>query len=70
MIKSYHGTGDIFSSVAIANIMNGKSVAEAIADACEFVVEAIKNTMTDETHNYGVRFETVLAKRKFDSFRG
>jgi pyridoxine kinase len=64
MIKSYHGTGDIFSSVAIANIMNGKSVAEAIADACEFVVEAIKNTMTDETHNYGVKFETVLAKRR------
>jgi pyridoxine kinase len=64
MVKSYHGTGDIFSSVAIANIMNGKSVSEAIGDACEFVVSAIRNTMEDENHNYGVKFETVLASRK------
>lgn len=64
MSNSYHGTGDIFSSVAIANIMNGKTVKEAIADACEFVVSAIKNTMMDEKHNYGVKFETVLAQHR------
>jgi pyridoxine kinase len=63
MVKSYHGTGDIFSSVAIANILNGNTTQETIADACEFVVKAIKNTMTDEKHNYGVKFETVLSER-------
>jgi pyridoxine kinase len=62
MANSYHGTGDIFSSVTVANIMNGKSIEEAIADACEFVVSAIKETMLDKNHNYGVKFETILAK--------
>lgn len=63
MERSYHGTGDVFSSVAIADIVNGKSMEETLKDACEFVVKAIRNTLPDESHGYGVKFESVLAER-------
>lgn len=63
MAKSYHGTGDIFSSVLFANILNGVSLYDALKDSCEFVVRCIKGTMPDETHGYGVKFEGVLAAK-------
>ncbi len=62
--KSYHGTGDVFSSVAAAALINGQSTAEALKNACEFVVASIANTMSDPAHSYGVKFETVLAKMR------
>ncbi len=62
--RDYHGTGDIFTSVVIANLLNGTDVLTALKDACEFVVECIKTTMPDETHGYGVKFEPVLAARR------
>ena len=61
--RSYHGTGDIFSSVAIAGYMKGEPLKTALGDACEFIVKCIKKTMPDETHGYGVKFEEVLAER-------
>jgi len=60
---SYHGTGDIFSSILIADILNGVSLEDTLKDACEFIVDAIKATVGDDTHPYGVKFEQVLAKR-------
>ena len=64
MEKSYHGTGDIFSSVLIANLLEGKDLRACLEDACEFIVDCIKETMPDESHGYGVKFEQVLAKRR------
>lgn len=61
--KSYHGTGDIFSSVAIAEYLRGKSLHDALGEACEFIVKCIKKTMPDPEHWYGVKFEEVLAER-------
>lgn len=61
--KSYHGTGDIFSSVVIANLLNGVDILDNLKDACEFIVKAIQKTMPDENHGYGVHFEAVLAER-------
>ena len=60
---SYHGTGDIFSSVIIGNILNGKNMEETLDDACTFIVESIKATKDDKEHGYGVKFEKVLAKK-------
>lgn len=57
---TYHGTGDVFASVLFANIINGKSLGDSLKDACEFVVKAIKETMEDPSHGYGVRFEKVI----------
>lgn len=58
--KSYHGTGDVFSSVAIGEYMKGKTIEEVIKSACDFVVASIRKTMPDDTHVYGVKFEEVL----------
>lgn len=61
--KSYHGTGDVFSSVAIGAYLNGKSLYDSLGEACEFVVKSIKATLDDDTHGYGVKFEKVLAEK-------
>lgn len=60
---AYHGTGDVFASVVIADILNGKELTHSVEDACEFVVDAIKATPADGSHPYGVRFEQVLFDR-------
>lgn len=62
--KSYHGTGDIFSSVVVANLLNGSSMQETLRDSCEFIVDSIRETADDDSHGYGVKFERVLAKRR------
>ncbi len=61
--KNYHGTGDIFSSVVIANLLNGVPMYDTLADACEFIVSCIQKTVSDDEHTYGVKFEDVLAER-------
>lgn len=63
IIKSYHGTGDIFSSVIVGNIMNKVDIKECLKDAVDFIIECILQTMTDEFHSYGVKFEEVLYKK-------
>ncbi len=63
--SSYHGTGDVFSSVFIAGYLTGKSIDAALMNACEFVVKAIRETIGDDSHSYGVKFEQVLKRRLF-----
>ena len=58
--KSYHGTGDIFSSIIVADIMNNKSIKDTLKHACRFVIDAIRKTSSDDTHSYGVKYEEVL----------
>lgn len=62
--KSYHGTGDVFSSVAIAELLKGADMQTILKSACEFTVQCIKNTLSDDSHWYGVKFESVLAGRQ------
>ena len=62
MEKSYHGTGDIFSSVIIADILNGKDLRDSLNHATDFIIDSIEATMPDESHSYGVKFEDVLNK--------
>ncbi len=55
---SYHGTGDTYSSVLLAALLNGKSLDEAMGIACEFTVSAIRRTRAAGTEpRYGVAFE-------------
>jgi pyridoxine kinase len=61
---SYHGTGDIFSSVVIGNLLNGKSLYETLDDATSFIVESIKETRKDKNHSYGVKYESILYSRR------
>ena len=57
----FHGTGDIFASVAFGALTLGKSLKEAICLAADFTVLSIKKTMEHENHNwYGVDFEAAF----------
>jgi len=62
--ESYHGTGDIFSSVLIGKLLEGADLASTLKYSCEFIVDCIQETIDDNNHPYGVKFEKVLAKRK------
>ena len=64
ILQSYHGTGDIFASIIVSNILNNVPIEANLKDAVEFIIESILQTMDDKSHNYGVKFEEVLFKRK------
>lgn len=58
---SYHGTGDCFASCLAGAILQGKSMAESLRLACDFIAECLRCTMADpERRNYGVNFEEAL----------
>ena len=59
--QNFHGTGDIFASVFTGAVLRGLTLEESYSLAADFVVEAIKETMSHENHNwYGVDFEAVF----------
>ena len=60
--KSYHGTGDVYTSSFLGEYLKTNDINKAIELAASFVVEAITNTLDDPNHNYGVKFESVLSK--------
>lgn len=58
---SFHGTGDVFSSVLCGSLAKGADIYGATREAVDFTVACIKRTMPDrETHSYGVKFEECL----------
>ncbi len=57
-----HGTGDIFSSVFLANYLLTNDVKKACNKAALFVRKCLKTT--DTKHFYGVEFEKVLTDDK------
>jgi pyridoxine kinase len=61
--KSYHGTGDIFSSVVIGYLLNNYSIQDTLDKATNFIIDSINATKDDLTHNYGVKYEDVLFRK-------
>ena len=61
--KSYHGTGDIFSSVVIGYLLNNNSIEVVLDKATDFIIDCINATKDDPEHNYGVKFEDILNKK-------
>lgn len=58
---SYHGTGDVFSSVSVGALMRGLSLRDAFALAADYTVETIKVTLDNPDKPwYGVDFETTI----------
>jgi len=55
-----HGTGDVFSSSMFGAMIRGKSLLDSMKTAVEFTLSCIRETMGDESHWYGVRFEKCL----------
>ena len=61
MPQSFHGTGDIFASVLTGALVRGLELQEACRLAADFVVEAIRATLSHKDYNwYGVDFESAI----------
>lgn len=56
---SFHGTGDAFTSVVFAEILNGNTVYKSVRKAMDFVSKAIKKTNGNERD--GLKFEKLLS---------
>lgn len=64
--QSFHGTGDVFASVAFSALTSGNSLAHSCAVAADFVCDSINATVNDDTPIwYGVHFEKVLASGRY-----
>lgn len=55
-----HGTGDVYASAFCGALMRGKTKIDAAKIAADYVVKCIENTQGDESHWYGVKFETAI----------
>lgn len=57
----FHGTGDIFASVAFGALIRGMCLEKAVELAADFTVLSIKNTVMHKDYNwYGVDFESAF----------
>ncbi|MBP3853310.1 MAG: pyridoxamine kinase [Erysipelotrichaceae bacterium] len=58
---TYHGTGDIFSSVSVGALMNGYSLKEAFGLAADYTAKTIETTLQNPRKPwYGVDFEKTI----------
>ncbi|MCR4586827.1 MAG: pyridoxamine kinase [Lachnospiraceae bacterium] len=58
---SYHGTGDVFSSVSVGGILNGLSLMDSFKLAADYTADTIAATMKDPKKPwYGVNFEETI----------
>lgn len=58
--KSFHGTGDVYASAFVGSWVGGKTMSEAAQIAADYTCKCIENTIDDDSHWYGVKFETAL----------
>lgn len=58
--KNFHGTGDVYASAFVGSWISGKTMGEAARIAADYTCKCIENTIDDESHWYGVKFETAL----------
>ena len=58
---TYHGTGDLFSSIAVGAIMRGLSVEDAFKLAADHTAKTIRETLKNPAEPwYGVDFEATM----------
>lgn len=55
-----HGTGDVFASAFSGALLRGKNEYEASEIAANYTLRCIENTVGDDSHKYGVKFETAI----------
>ena len=59
--ETFHGTGDIFSSVTVGGLMRGMSLAESLRLAADYTRECIGLTAASADRTwYGVEFERAI----------
>lgn len=59
--QSFHGTGDVFASTLLGSYLGNSDLMKASKVAADFIVKCINNTIDDNDHKYGVKFEPLLA---------
>lgn len=60
-LQSYHGTGDLYSSVVMGGLIRGLSLETSVSMAADFVVACIEATSgKEESRWYGVEFESQI----------
>ena len=47
----------------VGNIMNKIDIQDNLKDAVEFIIDCINETINDDNHRYGVKFEKILNRR-------
>ena len=58
---SYHGTGDLFSSTCVGEIMRGKDWRDAMRIAADYTAHTIEVTLQNPKKPwYGVDFEATI----------
>ena len=59
----YHGTGDVFGSVLVSALVNGKALKDATGIAVDFTARSIQRTKDAKTDiRFGVNFEAGIPK--------
>ena len=58
--KGSHGTGDVDASAFVGALRRGFTAFDAARIAADYTVLCIENTQGDESHWYGVKFESML----------
>lgn len=58
--KNSHGTGDVYASCFVGALMNGYTLSESATLAADLTLSAIKCTIDDADHWYGVKFEKII----------
>lgn len=58
--RSCHGTGDVYASTFVGALLNGKDACTAAKIAADYTVKCIDNTLADDSHWYGVKFESLI----------
>ena len=59
----YHGTGDVFGSVLVSSLVNGKTLKRSIEIAVDFTARSIQRTKDAGTDiRFGVNFEAGIPK--------
>jgi pyridoxine kinase len=64
--KMFHGTGDVFASSFFGCLMNQIPLAKSLEITVEFILTALRKTLPDESHWYGVHFEEALPQLILD----
>ena len=55
-----HGTGDIFASAFSGALLRGNDEYESARIAADYTLRCIENSLGDENHKYGAKFETAI----------
>lgn len=55
-----HGTGDVFASAFSGALLRGNDEYESARIAADYTLRCIENSVGDENHKYGAKFETAI----------